>query len=605
MLSECGSLVTVEEHARRLLAAGVRLQRHRRRVMERSGDFGGLLRLVRLLQARRPRNGQEQPLEKRVYHRINSLLEKGLFVSESQIIACLRRTSEKSSSPRPVSAIGLLSGKLTRSPSRLNGASNEAARIIVCGDCDDRAENQGLPAKGMVWRVSAAARDRLICFLTSSGVEESIARFAVEGLNGFPNTGATFNMLMLLTPGERVLSIDDNICPDPLLRTGECAEGLVVHSSSDPRRVRFDVPAGGIRAARSLQQAVSVMLGATVGELAEKTGEFRIDPDLSARALDAIIRHGGTLRIATVLPGMLEKTSSDWRTWLSLVANLSSTDLAAADRPDNEMLAGGCCARSVDRLVVSLGDFFDGRCFGFDNDGPVVPFSPNFAGCDHLFGIMLRLSMPDAGIGYIPEMVSWDSRESASLLDSSVQTTMPALPQSLSPGMCRLLAGLVRTLQPEWPTNDPESWCSYTSAGLEAISATSASTFSEFVYECAHSEWTRAHRQVEDLLDRQWFVSKASRLDFVRLRRRLEETLGNPSNALPYDILTPGNTGDGINMVQSYIRDFARLLTAWPRMWHACAGLSVAERHTLLFGSNPASHGKDVALAALEGEQDG
>jgi hypothetical protein len=465
--------------------------------------------------------------------------------------------------------------------------SEEPTRRVVLYDETGSSSDDGQPphSPGQAWYVGQRVRERLIRWLVEQRVEQGVARFALEGWGGpLSRTGAARNLLMLLTAGESVVSLDDGIGADPLLALDDYPETLTLHSSSDPRRCRCDRSAGDLArgtapASRGLVRAMSVMLGRTVGDLMVDKVDLQTALDLDPPVLDRIIRHGGALRVVAVIPGVLGPPETSRSAWPTVASGPGWRRLAPAEETHCAARVSGPCLHSVDSPVASLSTFFAGRCFGYDNGSPGVPFSPSFEDCDFLFGAMLQASASDACIGYIPEIVR-----------HHVPDGQPARRRfecrSVRPGMCQLLASLVRTLQPTWQSDDPEGWCSYLGAALEATSAVDDDAFLEVAYECAHSAWIKDYRRIEELLDSGAALARSVRRDLNEVRRQLKRALQRPQAALPDDVPEPAGGGAGIEQVRRYVRDFAHLVTAWPTMWKACAALTVSERETLLFGAH-------------------
>jgi hypothetical protein len=535
LLKQCRSLVSCEEHLRRLLTARIDPRRRPHHSAERLTEAGRLLALTRRQseESDRPRAGRHGDT---LGSRIRLLVAQGLFLSRDELLGHVRNGRSPHTATPPSSAVRV------------------APR-----------------------QVSPEMRARLIRFLSSQGVEEAVARFALEGRPQLRGAGATRNVGMLLTAGHRVVSVDEEVVPDPPVEPQPGPNGFTLYGGSDPCEYTWGVPYGNRdRPAEGggaqLRHSVSMLLGTTVGSLAATARAVDIDPNLSSASLDAIVAYGSSLRIAAVVPGVRGCRHLPLDSHVQAVATVTGRE--ADGRSATTQLV-----RRTQGTVVSLGDRFDGSWFGFDNERLGVPFSPDFDDCDDLFGVMLRLSAADACVAYIPDTVSSPASRGTPL-------DRFAVPGAARLGTCRLLAGIVHRLQPARATANVEDWCAYVGAALEAIASCSASNFLELVYDCAYSDWMRVHAQIGTLLDREPPLARPAAPTLVALRDRIGRLLADPAQAIPRD--GPGGAAgaDAIPVVQQFVAEFARLVLAWPAMWLACSVLSAEQRDMLLGGSH-------------------
>jgi hypothetical protein len=578
LLAHCGAFAAIDEHVERLLANDARYGTEW--AGQLLGNLPWLARLVRVRPAP-THDSRTDGIARRLRARIDSLIANRLFLSRGDVIAGLREATCTSGTPSPISALGIVSGARPEAVQHPIDAAprspaDEKLRVVVVGG--DRAGNPAGPCE-TVWHVTSEARERLVRFLGDRGIDERVARFAFGAAPPMPvAAGAHRNLLLVLTAGENIISADDGATLVPLLAVKGSAEHLRLHSSHDPRECAVEKLEERTTAARrGLRDAVAAMLGRGVVDLARASQHIEIDSALASAAVGALMRNAGALRVQAVIPGVLGRFGPEWSARFLPLRLASLERLIAYREAECAASANRPCLRYAKSATVSWSDFFETTCFGYNNEAVGIPFSPRFSDHSVLFGAMLRMCMPTACVGYVPEVV-----RAYPAAEGWRRPSPGSEPVRMT--MCGLLAGMIRVLQPGWPTDDVQHWCTYIGAGLEAISTSQASGFVALAYHCAHSEWTRAQRRIEELLDLGQSLPNGFQRELVGLRTRLTRALRQPLDVISDDCRSLTGGSDRVAATQSYVHQFAQLLAAWPAMWKACATVPVDERQLILFG---------------------
>jgi hypothetical protein len=533
LLKRCSGLVPAQTHAERLAAR----RHHRPRVRSSVGPRRTPGRsLPRDSYGSVAANHGHPLCNDRVEASVRLLAARGCFLSRDEIIAHVRNGGVAPD----------------------EGSSSDPVTVA----------DQPLPRQ---------VRGRLVTLLMREGVEEKTARFVLEGGTGSPALGAARNASLLLTAGRRAILVNQTFTPS-FTATERFRHGVMLHGSFDPceysceeqREADPERSDGNPQ----LRLTISELLGRHLGTVLANCEPIEIHSDITPPALDALITYGPSLRIAAVLPGVSGCARIPLFSWIRTLGT------PAPEEPDHSRSAPEGrrrCVRRTPGTVLSLGAFFDGACIGFDNRQLSVPFHPDSADCDDLFGVMLRLSAPDACVAHVPELTVAGRGGVATPDLSSVLT-------QLRPGMGRLIGEVLGRAQPAAGVSSVDDWCGYMGAVLEAVANGSRDEFLELAYECAHSYWFTAHDQIADLLDGAQRPSTKQCRALRGVRRELRRLLGSPSEAVPSAGPGAANYNHAVDAARRSMSDFARLLQAWPAVWSAAARLPESEREVLAAG---------------------
>jgi hypothetical protein len=527
-LRECTSLLPLQTHGQRLAAGGFN-----RRLLSPSASArrGHAATASRMSNGPAGRNRTRRLSNDGAEARVRLLAARGCFLSRSEIISNLR-----------------------------SGAAPQ-----------DNDPSQ--PVRVVVRDLSRLVRRRLVSFLVEAGVEERTARFALEGGTGSRGLGADRNLALLLSAGRRAILTDAASAVAPPTEPDQ--RDLMLHGAFDPcdycwedRRGRSTEPADE----EQLGQAISAVLGRRLGVVvADCGGRVELCSNFTPPALDSLTTFGSSLRISAVIPGLHGCGRVPLLSWLRSVGTSGATGLASTvDLRDGQRR----CVRRTPGMVVSLGTYFDGACFGFDNRALSVPFHPDAEDCDDLFGLMLRQSAPDTCTAHVPELALADHVEVASPDVRWILT-------QVRPGIGRLTGDVVGRTQPVPGSANVDDWCVCTGAALEAVADARREDFLELAYECAHSYWCTAYQQIAALLDGPERPLKRESRALIAIRDELRRLLTVPLEAVPGSLTGGAHPDHRIDAARSSTASFARLLQAWPAMWTAAAGLTDRERELL------------------------
>jgi hypothetical protein len=417
------------------------------------------------------------------------------------------------------------------------------------------------------WVNTHDARARVVAYLAEHGIDPDVARFGVCGSpeSGF-DPGANRNLGLLITAGESILSVDDDIVVGPALVSRGRESGFSVHAHGDPRENAFGVSDAALTARlasspRTILQAVDTMLGRAIAELGvprPTEGGLAVDP---------------SRRVAAVVPGLLGDHGFMTGSSVLFQNEASVFAMANEERVYRDAIVGRQILRCVRQrtLCVGSGAAFMAGCFGYDNSSHGVPFLPNFGNEDALFGVMSRMANPTACIGYIPEIVRHRPVEQRTLELDSVRRPVPLR-------MTHLLAELLRTMPgAAGDAAFTDGFCSRTGRFLVELSLRPQADFRDCVRAACGRIWEYDVKRMDKLLEAERACPAWLEQDIVALRGALQRENERADDDL-VDDTSARSGGGGIRAVQRYTGEFGRLLGAWPAMWAAFARLSVAER---------------------------
>jgi hypothetical protein len=476
--------------------------------------------------------------------------------------------------PGPCTAIVTITGGRPEALSRClralrTRASHGAARLLVL---DRDPAGSGWFPGGLSLRpddrylFSRPTRERLVTHLAAHGIEPSVARFAVGGWSESSfDPGANRNTLLLLTAGECLVSVDDDVIPAALVpRTARAR--LTFQGEGEPRDSWFDRGERSLTASgQTLVEAIETMLGRELDSLVDTpSGDLESRGTRPDRVRDGYVR--------AVVPGLVGDHALMAASVLLVQSASSMRRLSETEAGYHAAVTRRHILRCVEGPAISQGPAFMTTCYGYANTNCGVPFSPNYANEDALFGAMLRLADPRAYTGYIPEVVRHAPIETRTFAFESVREPVPLR-------ITHVLAELLRGLPVTADTVDPEAWCQRAGDALVHLSLEPPAAFGHRIAAAVEGIWARDLSRVAAVLDGQPGWSPWLERD---LRGLMSAIVRDRSRPLDHQI----RDCEGLASAQRYIGEFGRLVTRWPRMWTLLASLSIADKSSLV-GTSP------------------
>lgn len=496
---------------------------------------------------------------------LQGCVDSGLLVKDSEVLAGVARADEKPVPPISRLVIptrGDRAGLAAVLESHLlaNARFGHRLETIIISD------SEALPIdvedvlkrwNGSVSVITRSERRSLADRVAGlTGIERGVVRTALlsdEELGGSP--GATRNTALLLTAGELILSVDDDV-PCRGICTGPPGERLSLFptSAADTYCVEPVADPSELPESRGIDliDAHERILGRSLPACLDLFGG-NADVGSSEALSFAAGQHSGSA-VKLTQTGLIGDCARD-TPWFLVHARPElqrewSRDAARCSR----ILGSRWMTQSVERHTVLLGGNFMSFCFGMDNRGPVAPF-PSFArGEDSVFAAVAGVST-GALIGVLPLAVRHSPAQSRGYAQPGLAGCVAGSP------IAWLVHGLWRLL----PAGEQPAPARISMLGrmLENVA----------LNKCDLIQWLGEARR--DLL--------AQRIEYIdRLictaapglwRRELEAARDCGQHALESRSFDESWSGDG-SAFRRTLLDYARLLQGWVAMHEAARSMA-------------------------------
>jgi hypothetical protein len=370
---------------------------------------------------------REVPVEA-VRELLFGLVSMGLLISHEDLAERLGQIVGPEAPPT-ISVVGVLTcnrpSALRRVASTtLENASRHGRRVelVVVDDSDEEHQQANLAVLhelkdryGIdVWyagRAEKAAFARALaehCAIPLATLNVALTRPA-----GWPAApGANRNAMLLHTVGDALLSLDDDmVCT--VAQVPGCDDGLALSSIDDPTEFwYFPDPEATLRASALVDEDFlglhESLLGRNVGKLAaERRPDLPFDLNtIETHFLKNLEPDGG--QVTYTMAGILGDTGMGGALALYFSEGPSLDRLLQAEGGYRAALSSRQVARGVARRTVSDASFCMAGNLGLDNRVLLPPFPTIGRGEDDLFGTLVRRCIPGSHIGFLPRTILHD-----------------------------------------------------------------------------------------------------------------------------------------------------------------------------------------------------
>ncbi len=395
------------------------------------------------------------------------------------------------------------------------------------------------------------------------------ARLVIHGGPNMPlrpgSAGANRNLLLLLTAGERLLMMDDDVVCETW--AGEdCHERIAVmgHHGELIRTTFAETRAAALAAA---PRASIDLLGEHEALLGRALRDLIAD---SAQPMDATwacahMRHavaGATAHTVRVtMTGVAGDAGIHCPHRLLLAADPLRAQLCGA----GDTFATAMNSREVVRIararVLTHHPGCMATCTGVDNERLLPPFLPRGRNEDGVFGAMLSMAAPDTLFGHLPVGIVHDSprpsaRDTAAIL-SARETRLADLIVPLAASV----SGHARA---------PEAWLREAAALFSDLGRRPADALAVIVGDVIRVQRMRELAHVDELCrSRAWPAYYQAALEAYR--DTLDAGLERPAFFLPIEFQHDGSLSTGYTALGGTLAAYGALLRAWPALWEAAA----------------------------------
>jgi hypothetical protein len=411
----------------------------------------------------------------------------------------------------------------------------------------------------VVTYIGAVEAAALHASMAKSGIDQSVLEFGLT-----PGaTGAGRNLLLLLTAGENVLFVDDDIVCN-LVRLPGSEDALSVGGHEDLRswlfgKTRSEVLAQTIPATCDLLASHSALLGK---DLVSLLSAYQVDPNLdqACRHLVSSFEQQTTASVRATFSGI----AGDSGIYCPYRLLFHSGSVRKALLSDETVFATAVASREVCRIakrtLVTHEPFCMAYCMGLANQTVSGAFLPVGRNSDGIFGALLGLCDPQAAFGHLAHGVIHDSARP------------PAYPPEMISASQTRIADLVLSLLRRTPgCNFPST----TAMRLQKISSFLAElgTIDSGQFRTVVTDSVLDSRCRE--LSAQAAMAMSSNADYPlywfdtleAYRDTFIENVKRPEMVLPVDICSDRELEKGFVATQIFCTRFGEFIKAWPALW--------------------------------------
>ena len=370
---------------------------------------------------------REVPVEA-VRELLFGLVSMGLMISHEELAERLGRIVGPEAPPT-ISVVGVLTCNRPSALRRVASTTLEHTRrhgrrveLVVVDDSDEEHQQANLAVLhelreryGIdVWYAGPTEKAAFARTLAEHcGIPLATVNVALTLPAGWPATpGANRNAMLLHTVGDALLSLDDDmVCT--VARVPGCDDGLALSSVTDPTEFwYFPDPEATLRASALVDEDFlglhESLLGRNVGRLvAERRPDLPFDLNtIETQFLKDLEPDGG--QVTFTMAGVLGDTGMGGSLSLYFSEGPSLDRLLQAEGGYRAALSSRQVARGVARRTVSDGSFCMAGNLGLDNRVLLPPFPTIGRGEDDVFGTLVRRCIPGSHIGFLPRTILHD-----------------------------------------------------------------------------------------------------------------------------------------------------------------------------------------------------
>lgn len=409
-------------------------------------------------------------------------------------------------------------------------------------------------------RLQYVGQDEVLCLhgrLCSSGIDPA----TLEAGLTTGSTGAGRNIATLLTAGEHVLMVDDDVVCRPWSWAHESA-GLDVLGHAWPQRTEFFATRQqAFLAAGHAQEDVLAAHARLLGQdvptlLARRQGNLE---DACGHVLDGL-QKGRPLRVQITFLGI----AGDSGTYCPYRHLFSSGATQEHLRSDINSYRRALTSREVCRGVsadaIAHNRQCIATCMAMVNTEPRPPFMPVGRNEDGVFGAMLTMCQPDTLFGYSACGVRHDS-ERCSRYDNGV------IRSAAETRLSDVVIGLTQGLGAPQLSGVPLRRLQALGNAFEDIGHLPLEAIADSLAKRRGHARAQQLRVIDDMLCRTAEYPEYWRKDLEVFKGAVLNHLGDSSLSIPVECLDVGDRTGSLGRTRQTLSSFGLLMSAWPDLW--------------------------------------
>ena len=378
-----------------------------------------------------------------------------------------------------------------------------------------------------------------------------------------PGASGNRNLALLLTSGENVLLVDDDVVCD-LWKARSFRKALDVCGHVERREIAFfktrlGARRGMVRAAANLLDAHEVLLGRSLKSLATDES-MRVEITRACRFLtegvtglhDVVVRKTFSGLIGDAGASNPERLLFGTGVWKHLLQSSRRVyDIAFQYRE---------VRRVADRYLVTHDAACMGFCMGLANTALVPPFLPTGRNEDGLFGMTLWAIDRTAAGGHVPYAVLHDSTRPPSYgpyaFVSAAQTRI-----------ADLLIHLVTSWTPSVRTTRPRHRLARLAEWFGELASFDEPEFARAIVGSVFNAREHELRLIETALEPGSGYPDYWQRDLRRYRETLLVNLARPEFFVPVELKSARSVRHGYRRTREFLRMSSECLKVWPTLW--------------------------------------
>jgi hypothetical protein len=451
-----------------------------------------------------------------------------------------------------------------------NGPAEKARDVEALVEKLSREENVKITLMG-----DAERKDYIARLAAKADVDPAIVEFAIaDPYNAGFACGANRNALLLRHSGRPYLSLDDDmVCEMAAAPERISQEGIVVFSSRDGFERWFYPEYGKAFDGRRMIEGDYLalheqMLGHSVGAFLQRHGSkvemIGLTDDMLRRLQETDGRILATFTGHSGHPGI--PTSYYYLTYRK--ESLERLTREGEARYRQYLASGGVCA-VVPRMAIADSSLSPGMAIGIDARVLVPPFPPVMHAEDFVWGATIWQCCAQAFAGHLPVTVRHDPGLSRGIIAPPLNDGQPVAMWEFA----HLLRGILLGWMPPPGALDTAYRMDSLGRYLCDVAGSSPEEFHEylrwFVLQHESEKITFMERCLEEERDAPNFWRHDVE-DYIDQTRR---AVSLPDFDIPYDMRGKWSATDARNLLQVMVREYGRLLRAWPVMVEAAREL--------------------------------
>ena len=414
--------------------------------------------------------------------------------------------------------------------------------------------------------IGDAERRTLREVLIAKGFAPATVTFAIPDPIPAYTAGASRNLLLLLTAGEGILSVDDDtICSvwaDPHRH-----DGLSLYGHEYPCDMSFfssrDEAVSAIQPANAdLVGAHSELLGTPLSFLAKKAQDGIEDLHSCDHLTAAIVEKEPRSRVRMTFAGIAGDSAQYCGHQLLFARGKTRSTMATSRVAYERALFSREAHCIVRRLTVVHEGFCLTYCAGMDNRSLLPPFLPIFGNEDGVFGATLTFCDPFAFFGYLPFGIVHDSSRQSARNGRPMSMSLTRISDVMTALIANCPISKHQVTLPVRMERLGQYFCELSAVDVHDLMEVVFRTLLE--RRCYQFLWADSVAQHEFAYPDHWKDAVAD------VRETFLRKISRPEFFLPVECSASSAIEDGFLEVQRLLSQFGRLLKEWSDIWIYC-----------------------------------